>query len=1349
MRAEQSDSASESTIVPKTDWLRVQTRWVRGIGSRWNRLLESRSLELENLTRRSDQENEDFKAAISLVRERQKVALSSALTDWDQSLDDSLGTAERKTLECIHQEEKQLAAFKANLRQSEAKLNSDYDQKRKSLQVELESAKTEASKKRDGIRLKLESERRQIEQQMHDAREWIGVKTADPVLINWTSHDPHPRSDAIQQITTLSDVAKTLEATKKELAASIARMESNRFAKTFGLPMLIALGFLLGATAAAVAYSAALPPLIWVSIGLVTLVVAPWIISLLVSPWVTRTLKRVFPEIVDYEKENYLLLQRASVLVDQNHLTEIQKLDRSHAENLIQLETRHRETLEELKNNYRKKKGEAIESAAQTRSSLADKRKEKFNEIQGKALPAYKDLEARCEAAIKQATGSHKNRLKSLRDAYDATQANSVRKWTDGVSTINDRLLRFRRSMKDYYPEWNSDQYNSGEWLRSDHNLAWPIGFVKPVMDLPADDIDKESLRGYLDSLEKTTPWPVSYDILHHGGLLVSTDSNCIDQGAQVVRNVLLRAVTSIPAGKLHTTIIDPEGLGKKFSWLMHLADVDPALVNHRVWTQPIHIADQLALAARHVEDVIQQSLRNRYRNLYEYNETAGPMAIPYRLIVWAGFPFGLDDHSWQSLCSILSSGGRCGVGVVLLSSENIVWPTFADRNKLKEYGLHLHIAREVNAQQSYDDETTRLDALGSKSTPRNRVTVGIPEFENFPIELISPPDEASLARIMQHHLVAATNIGKRIVPFSSITPEPDAVQKASSAEGLEIPIGISDAGRPQFVRLGTGTSQHVLIAGKTGSGKSSLLHTLISSAALNYSPEELRLVLLDFKKGVEFQVYAELGLSHADIIGIESRREFGLSTLEYLDRVLSARGEAFRGWGVQDLPSLKKKHPDIRLPRILIVIDEFQEMFVEDDKLSQQASMLMDRIVRQGRSFGMHLILASQTLGGAYSLPRTTLSQMAVRIALQCDSSDAMLILSEDNTAAERLRHSGQGIYNEIGGRIEGNQNFQGSFLQKLEQLERLSTLPHFPVPHAPTTNAIGRRIVFEGHKPATWDESAVQSALAEIKPSDISSIPWILGDSVSIEPPIVRQFTRNAGRNAMIVASEDRNVASMIASWIAGTASQANTSTSSEEPERPNNSSLGKFFILDGCRPEDTNVQQVLSWLPESKAYVRLASARDAESTLAELNVELDRRNVEPNQIHPAIYLVILNLSRFRELRRSEDFSFGASDGDPIKPDAILAKLLADGPALGIHLCIWSDSATTLSRWLSRASLRDIEIRILSQMSAADSNQLIDSNAANRLDKYVMLVHDDIDGKSVKFRPFMLESILNHTRS
>ena len=66
-------------------------------------------------------------------------------------------------------------------------------------------------------------------------------------------------------------------------------------------------------------------------------------------------------------------------------------------------------------------------------------------------------------------------------------------------------------------------------------------------------------------------------------------------------------------------------------------------------------------------------------------------------------------------------------------------------------------------------------------------------------------------------------------------------------------------------------------------------------------------------------------------------------------------------------------------MARVLLIVDEFQEFFVEDDKW-QGVTLLLDRLVRQGRAFGMHVILGSQTLGGQYSLPKATLGQMAVR---------------------------------------------------------------------------------------------------------------------------------------------------------------------------------------------------------------------------------------------------------------------------------------------------------------------------------------------------------------------------------
>ena len=113
-----------------------------------------------------------------------------------------------------------------------------------------------------------------------------------------------------------------------------------------------------------------------------------------------------------------------------------------------------------------------------------------------------------------------------------------------------------------------------------------------------------------------------------------------------------------------------------------------------------------------------------------------------------------------------------------------------------------------------------------------------------------------------------------------------------------------------------------------------------------------------------------------------------------------------------------------------------------EEDKVAQDSSLLLDRLVRQGRAFGMHVILGSQTLGGTYALPRTTMGQMGIRIALQCNEADSAMILSDDNTAARLLSRPGEAIYNDAGGLIEGNSPFQVVWLTDAQRDERVREL-------------------------------------------------------------------------------------------------------------------------------------------------------------------------------------------------------------------------------------------------------------------------------------------------------------------
>ena len=200
----------------------------------------------------------------------------------------------------------------------------------------------------------------------------------------------------------------------------------------------------------------------------------------------------------------------------------------------------------------------------------------------------------------------------------------------------------------------------------------------------------------------------------------------------------------------------------------------------------------------------------------------------------------------------------------------------------------------------------------------------------------------------------------------------------------------------------------------------------MITNLALWCSPEQVEFYLVDFKKGVEFKCYATHRLPHARVVAIESDREFGLSVLQRVDEELKRRGDLFRQLGVQDVAGYKRAGGTEPIPRSLLIIDEFQEFFVEDDRISQTASLLLDRLVRQGRAFGIHVLLGSQTLGGAYTVARTTLGQMVIRIALQCNEADAYLIMDENNPAPRLLSRPGEGIYNDMAGMIEGNSPFQ-----------------------------------------------------------------------------------------------------------------------------------------------------------------------------------------------------------------------------------------------------------------------------------------------------------------------------------
>ena len=468
--------------------------------------------------------------------------------------------------------------------------------------------------------------------------------------------------------------------------------------------------------------------------------------------------------------------------------------------------------------------------------------------------------------------------------------------------------------------------------------------------------------------------------------------------------------------------------------------------------------------------------------------------------------------------------------------------------------------------------------------------------------------------------------------------------------------------------------------------------------------------------------------LPHARVVAIESDREFGLSVLKRVDDELKMRGDMFRKMGVQDIAGYKKAGGEKPVPRSLLMIDEFQELFVEDDRISQDASVLLDRIVRQGRAFGIHVLLGSQTLGGAYSMARTTMGQMVIRVALQCNETDAYLIMDDSNPAPRMLTRPGEGIYNDSAGALEANSPFQVVWLPDEERDEALQQVITIAEKKSYDCAA---PIVFEGNSPADVGENASLQRLlgaGAMAPTD-SKRSW-LGSPNSIKGPTEATFHRQSGSNLIVIGQREEAALAMLAVSLVCLSAQ-----SSRDGIR--------FLVCDGTAPgssEGAFLQRVVEAIPQEVEVVRNS---DLPRVMGELGEEMKRRasDEEAATNEPPVFLLIHSLQRFKKLKHEDDFDFSFdTDSTGPGPGAQLNEIVTEGTSYGLHVIATVDTYNNVNRFLSRKSLSEFEMRVIFQMSQNDSAALVDSPAASNLGLHRALFYNEHEGYLETFRPYAL---------
>jgi len=423
------------------------------------------------------------------------------------------------------------------------------------------------------------------------------------------------------------------------------------------------------------------------------------------------------------------------------------------------------------------------------------------------------------------------------------------------------------------------------------------------------------------------------------------------------------------------------------------------------------------------------------------------------------------------------------------------------------------------------------------------------------------------------------------------------------------------------------------------------------------------------------------------------------------------------------------------RMPRILLIVDEFQEFFTEDDRVAAEASQMLDRLVRQGRAFGVHVILGSQTLAGAYALSRSTMDQMAVRIALQCTEADSRLILADDNPAARLLSRPGEAIYNDANGLVEGNHPFQVAWLDDDEREDYLKRIYAFAEEqkYRPSQS----QIVFEGNAPALVmkNRSLHDLLAAPVWPKPARRVSTWLGEPVAIKPPTAAHFRRQSASNLLIVGRDDEAAMGMISTALVSLATQ-------------HASDAIQFYVLDFTSVDVPHADLLARLAARLPHPVQRSRRRRLPELISQIAAEVERRGeMEEDALWKElpIYLLIYGLQRARDLRQEDDLGFSFStdaEEAPPSPAKQFPTILREGPDLGIQTLVWCDTYTNLTRTLDRRSLREFEMRVAMQMSAEDSANLIDTPAASKLGLYRAYFYSEDESRLEKFRPYGLPS-------
>ena len=450
-------------------------------------------------------------------------------------------------------------------------------------------------------------------------------------------------------------------------------------------------------------------------------------------------------------------------------------------------------------------------------------------------------------------------------------------------------------------------------------------------------------------------------------------------------------------------------------------------------------------------------------------------------------------------------------------------------------------------------------------------------------------------------------------------TPKIDETEYAVTTSVIEVPIGKTANGETVEFKMDVNRGHyHAFVIGETGSGKSRFLHDIIINMIAKYSPEDVELYLMDFK-GVEFNPYRDI--KHSRVILVDRADErITYEVIRELQDKMEQRQKILAATGASDVDEFNKMSADKHISQIILVADECQTLFSDDaknNKLQRDMIATIALIAQQGRAYGVHLLLATQSLSNAPLLGASILNQIGEHYILPCLPADAQKLVPDherkdtETVVSQMEKGKGQCYYQGADGKFL----FTFSYIPKGEVQDSLIDAAK---KKSDEHNSNGQ-VYFSGSLQYAMDEQTIDVIAAKGRRHIVASP----GQSIAIsQSPVTIPLRDESGENIILLGINDKQYV---------TRTSINTLVSMIATSRSKELDY-EFVVMDCMKCDDDEPYMDILDKLQAEGMCRLVRPRDRKALLYQLCKDIASGTARPTM------LTILGEETFRELKFDE---------------------------------------------------------------------------------------------------------------